>query len=218
MPRWGMVIDVKRCIGCWSCAISCKEEHFLPPGVFWNRVLIGERGKYPTSRKLIYPVLCNHCTEASCVEACPTGATYQRQDGIVLVDYDKCVGCRACLVACPYQQRTYYDQKKKDAEYFPGQGKTQFELLGEEIYPFQVGTVMKCNFCVERLDEGLAKGLTPGKDLEATPACVNSCPVGARVFGDFDDPKSEVSQLIKTHNAKQLRPEYGTDPAVMYID
>ena len=218
MPKWSMVIDVKRCIGCWSCSISCKEEHFLPPGVFWNRVLIGEKGKYPTSKKIMYPVLCNHCEEAACVDACPTGATFKREDGIVMIDYDQCVGCRACLVSCPYQQRTYYTKELKEAEYFPGQGKTSFEQLGEEIYPFQVGTVMKCNFCVERLDDGVSRGLVPGKDLDATPACVNACPVGARHFGDMDDPESDVSRLIKEESGKQLRPEFGTEPCVFYID
>lgn len=218
MPRWGMVIDVKRCIACWSCSISCKEEHFLPPNVFWNRLIIGENGKFPTSRKLIYPVLCNHCSEAHCVEACPTGATFKREDGIVLVDYDQCVGCRACVVSCPYQQRTFYDQATANQEYFPGQGKTPFEKLGEEIYPFQKGTVIKCNFCVERIDDGMQKGLKPGKDLDTTPACVNACPVGARVFGDLDDPDSEISHIIKSHTGKPLRPEFGTEPAVYYID
>ena len=218
MPRWGMVIDVKRCIACWSCTVSCKQEHFLPPKVFWNRVLISEKGKYPTSKKLIYPILCNHCRDAACVEACPTGATFQRDDGIVMIDYDLCVGCRACLISCPYQQRTYYDKAKADAEYFPGQGKTQFELLGEKIYPFKQGTVMKCNFCVERVTDGLAKGLTPGKDEKATPACVVVCPVAARTFGDLDDPRGEVSRLIKEQSGKQLRPEFGTDPCVYYVD
>lgn len=218
MTRWGMVIDVKRCIACWGCSISCKEEHFLPTNVCWNRVLIGETGEFPASRKLIYPILCNHCEDAACVDACPTGATYKREDGIVLINADECVGCRACLVSCPYQQRTYYDQEKKDAEYFPGQGKTPFELLGEEIYPFEEGTVMKCNFCVERIEEGLEKGLEPGKDHDATPACVNACPVGARIFGNLDDKRSEVSQLIKTEKGKQLKPEFGTEPSVYYID
>ncbi|MCK5543435.1 MAG: 4Fe-4S dicluster domain-containing protein [Desulfobacterales bacterium] len=218
MARWGMVIDVKRCIACWSCTISCKEEHFLPPNVFWNRVLIGEAGKFPTSRKLIYPVLCNHCADAACVDACPTGATYKREDGIVAVDYDKCVGCRACLISCPYQQRTYYDEEKKNAEYFPGQGKTEYEKIGEKLYPFTCGTVMKCNFCTERIEEGLEKGLTPGTDDEASPACVIACPVGARIFGDLDDSESEISRLIMEKNGKQLHPEFGTEPAVYYID
>ncbi len=218
MARWGMVIDVKRCIACWSCTISCKEEHFLPPNVFWNRVLISETGKFPTSRKLIWPILCNHCKDAVCVEACPTGATFKRDDGIVMVDYDQCVGCRACLVSCPYQQRTYYDKNTAKAEYFPGQGKTAFEKLGDEIYPFQTGTVMKCNFCEERIEDGKAKSLEPGKDIDATPACVNACPVDARKFGDLDDNTSEVSQLIKNYSGKQLHPEFGTDPSVYYID
>jgi len=213
-----MVIDVKRCIACWGCSISCKEEHFLPPGVFWNRVLIGESGRYPTSRKLIYPVLCNHCQDAPCVEACPTGASFKREDGVVMVDYDQCVGCRACVVSCPYQQRTYFDEKLKEAEYFPGQGKTEFELIGEKLYPFQEGTVIKCNFCAERIDGGIQKGLTPGEDDEATPSCVIACPVGARTFGDLDDPESSVSRLIAEKNGKPLRPEFGTEPSVYYID
>ena len=215
MPRWGMVIDLKKCIGCWGCTMACKEEHFLPPGVFWNRVLIGERGKFPAVVKEMYPVLCNHCKEAACAEVCPTGATFQREDGIVQIDYDQCVGCRYCLVACTYQQRTFYDDEKR--EYFPGQGLTPFEKLGREIYPFQKGTVVKCNFCVERIEQGLEKGLKPGVDRDATPACVNICPVGARSFGDLDDPSSRVSELIKTRKGNQLHPEFGTDPSVYYI-
>ena len=215
MARWGMVIDLKKCIGCWACTMTCKEEHFLPPGVFWNRVLIGETGKFPAVVKQMYPVLCNHCKEAACVEVCPTGATTQREDGIVQIDYDQCVGCRYCVVACPYQQRTFHDDEK--AEYFPGQGLTQFEILGREIYPLQAGTVVKCNFCVERIEEGKKKGLTPGHDREATPSCVNICPVGARFFGDLDDPSSTVSGLIKTRKGSQLHPEFGTDPSVYYI-
>lgn len=215
MARWGMVIDLQRCIGCWACTIACKQEHFLPPGVFWNRVLIGESGKYPAVRKEMFPVLCNHCREAACVSACPTGATYRREDGIVLVDYDKCMGCRYCVVACPYQQRTFYADGKR--EYFPGQGLTPFEELGRKLYPLQKGTVVKCTFCVERIDEGLKKGLKPGIDREATPACVNACPTKARVFGDLDDPWSEVSTLIKEKRASQFHPEFGTDPSVYYL-
>lgn len=212
--RWGMVIDLQRCIGCWACTIVCKEEHFIPPGIFWNRVIISETGKYPSVRKEIYPVLCNHCRDAVCIEVCPTGATYKRKDGIVLVDYNKCMGCRYCVVACPYQQRTYCDGVK---EYFPGQGLTDFEKLGRELYPFERGTVSKCTFCVERIDDGLKRGLKPGVDREATPACVNACVPRARVFGDLDDPDSKVSTLIREKRAVQFHPEFGTDPSVYYI-
>ncbi|MBW2030213.1 MAG: 4Fe-4S dicluster domain-containing protein [Deltaproteobacteria bacterium] len=215
MARYGMVIDLKKCIGCWSCTISCKEEHFLPKGVFWNRVLISESGKYPAVKKEMYPVLCNHCKEAACVDVCPTGATYKREDGIVVVDADKCIGCRYCLIACPYQQRTPYRDDK--AEWFPGQGLTEFEKIGRVLYPLQKGTMTKCNFCAERIDDGLKKGLKPGEDNEATPACVIGCPVNARIFGDLDDPSSKVSELIKVRRGYQLHPDLGTDPSVYYI-
>ncbi len=215
MANWGMVIDLQKCIGCYSCQIACKQEHFLPPGVFWNRVIIGEIGYYPAVTKQIYPVLCNHCQEAACVKACPTRATTRREDGIVVVDADKCVGCRYCLIACPYQQRSYYADDKK--EYYPGQGLTEYEAIGRELYPLEKGTVIKCNFCAERIDAGLEKGLTPGVDREATPACVITCPTQARVFGDLDDPDSEVNRLIKERRGAPLHPEYGTEPSVYYI-
>lgn len=215
MARWGMVIDLQRCIGCYACMFACKQEHFLPPNVFWNRVIISETGKYPTVTKQVYPVLCNHCKEAICVKVCPTGATTKREDGIVLIDYDKCVGCRYCVIACPYQQRTYYSDSKR--EYFPGQGFTELEVIGKKLYPLQPRTVVKCNLCVERIDEGIRRGLIPGMDREATPACVNACPTKARTFGDLDDPNSEVSTLIKERRASQLHPEFGTDPSVCYI-
>ncbi len=195
--------------------MACKEEHFLPPGMFWNRVLISEKGKYPSVVKLMVPVLCNHCKEAACVEVCPTGATLRREDGIVIIDDDKCIGCRYCLIACPYQQRSPY--KDDQAEYFPGQGFTPFEVLGREIYPLQKGTMTKCNFCVERIEDGKQKGLEPGLDRDATPACVNICPVGARTFGDLDDSASRISELIKTRKGEPLHPEFDTNPSVYYI-
>jgi molybdopterin-containing oxidoreductase family iron-sulfur binding subunit len=216
MARWGMVIDLQKCIGCYACQVACKQEHFLPPGIFWNRILIGETGKYPAVTKQIYPVMCNHCTEAPCVKVCPTGASRIREDGIVEIDYDECVGCRYCVIACPYQQRTFYTDDKK--EYFPGQGFTELELIGREIYPLQPGTVVKCNFCAERIDDGLKKGLKPGTDREATPACVIACPVNARYFGDLNDLNSEVTILVKEKRAAPLHPERGTEPNVYYIN
>ena len=116
---------------------------------------------------------------------------------------------------CPYQQRTYYRDDKK--EYFPGQGMTELELMGGELYPLQPGTVVKCNFCIERIDQGLARGLRPGLDREATPVCVNACPTKARTFGDLDDPVSDVCSLINQRRGIQLHPEYGTDPSVYYL-
>ncbi len=216
MPRWGMVIDLKKCIGCYSCMISCKQEHFLPPGMFWSRVLVGEVGTYPNVAKQIYPVSCNHCREAICVKVCPTRATSRRPDGIVIVDAKKCVGCRYCVVACPYQQRTYHSDGNK--EYFPGQGLTEYEVLGRKLYPLQTGTVVKCNFCAERIDKGIEKKLKPGVDREASPACVIACAPQARYFGDLDDPSSEVSRLIKEKKGFQLHSEYGTEPSVYYIN
>ncbi|MCX5803897.1 MAG: 4Fe-4S dicluster domain-containing protein [Proteobacteria bacterium] len=215
MARWGMVINLNKCIGCYACMLACKQEHFLPPNMFWARVLVGELGKFPAVRKQIYPVLCNHCKEAACVKVCPTGASVKRDDGIVFVDYNKCVGCRYCIMACPYQQRTFYGDDKK--EYFPGQGLTEWEVLGRKLYPLEKGTVVKCTFCLERVDEGLKKGLKPGVDREASPACVITCPAKARYFGDLDDPASEVSRLVSERKASQLSPEFNTNPSIYYI-
>ena len=211
--RLGMLIDLNKCVGCYACVIKCKQEHFLPSGITWGRVLISETGIYPKVTKHVYPVLCNHCKEAACVKACPRGATQQREDGIVLVDQNKCVGCRYCLVACPYQVRSYYSEER---EYFPGQGFTEWEEMRKRLYPLQTGVVLKCDFCLERIDEGIKCGLKPGVDREATPACVIICPAKARYFGDLDDPNSEVSSLIREKRAVQLHPEYGTDPSVYY--
>lgn len=215
MSRWGMVIDLQKCISCSACVVACKQEHFLPPSVFWGRIVISETGKYPTVTKILYPVLCNHCEEAICVKVCPTGATVKRDDGIVFIDYDKCVGCRYCVIACPYQARTY--NASTNSEYFPGQGLTELELIGQKLYPLQKGTAIKCNFCLERIDAGLKKGLKPGVDREASPACVITCPAKARYFGNLNDPNSEVSRLIKEKKAAQFHPEFCTSPSVYYI-
>jgi len=212
--RWGMVVDLKKCVGCYSCVVACKEEHFLPPGIFWNRVLVTHKGTYPAVTKEILPTLCNHCKEAPCVKVCPTGASIRREDGIVLVDADKCVGCRYCIIACPYQQRTSF---KKYTPYFKGNGYTPPEELGRQLYPLQEGTAVKCNFCLERIEEGLKTGLKPGDDPEATPACVIACAAKARYFGDLDDPESMVSRLIREKKGTPLSSEFDTEPSVYYL-
>ena len=215
MTRWGMVIDLKKCIGCYSCVIQCKQVHALPPRMFWNRVLTSETGDYPQVTRHAYPVLCNHCKEAPCVKACPSGAASRRGDGIVVTDPDRCVGCGYCVIACPYQQRSMHEGEK---EYFPGQGFTKLEIMGRKLYPLQPGTAVKCNFCMERIDEGIRKGLKPGIDREATPVCVNNCPPKARLFGDLTSATSSVATIIRARRGFPLHPDLGTDPSVYYCN
>lgn len=210
--RYGMVIDLSRCAGCCGCMLACKLEHGTPPEMSWVRVLVKEFGQYPAVGKVLMPVQCNHCKDAACVKVCPTGATTRRPDGIVYVDYDKCAGCRYCMMACPYGARYY---NAKITGYFPGHGLTPFEEIAYR--QLQVGVVMKCNFCLEKIEEGIKKGLKPGVDRAATPSCVNNCMTKARYFGDLDDPDSEVSQLIRAQRGTQLHPEFGTDPSIYYI-
>jgi Fe-S-cluster-containing dehydrogenase component len=197
--RWGMVIDLKRCIGCYGCQLACKAEHGTPPGVYYARVLKQEEGQYPTVRQLALPVLCNHCEDPPCVEACPTGASFKWEDGIVDIDHDLCVGCRSCMMACPYTNRYFNDQPP---HYFP-QGMTPYEEARTQRH--QQNVVMKCNFCRDRVRAGKA------------PACVANCPTVARYFGDLDDPLSEVSVLIKERGGFTLHPEMGTGPSVYYL-
>jgi Fe-S-cluster-containing dehydrogenase component len=181
--------------------------------MFWNRVLTAETGDYPQVTRHAYPVLCNHCKDAPCVKACPSGAASRREDGIVITNAEQCVGCGYCVIACPYQQRTLYEGEQ---EYFPGQGLTVLEIMGRQLYPLQRGTVVKCNLCMERIDEGIRKGLKPGIDREATPVCVNNCPPKARLFGDLTSPSSKVSTLIRARRGFQLHADLGTDPSVYY--
>jgi phenylacetyl-CoA:acceptor oxidoreductase 27-kDa subunit len=215
--RWGMVINLSRCTRCHACVAACRIEHFLPLHITWPRLIAWETEGKQGIEVTTYPVRCNHCKEAPCVEVCPAKATVRREDGLVKVDQNKCVGCRYCVIACPYQNRTFLS-KDKNPGYFPGYARTGFEKKGGKIYPHQVGTTEKCNFCMERIDAGLTRGLMPGRDRDATPACVNTCQARALTFGDLDDPGSEVSKLIAKHNGLQLHPEYGTDPSVFYID
>ena len=123
--RYGMVIDLRRCIGCNSCTIACKQQNGTPAGVFYSHVNIYETGKYPEAKLQAQPVLCNHCADAPCVDVCPTGATQKLENGIVTVDETKCIGCRYCMVVCPYNARTFYYSKPQG--YYPDKGLTTFE-------------------------------------------------------------------------------------------
>ena len=198
--RVGMTIDLKRCVGCNACVAACKAEQGTPPGIFLRRVIKEETGIFPRVRRVPYPLQCMHCQDPACKSVCPTGATTQRDDGIVLVDDEKCVGCRYCMMACPYGSRFYH---AKIREYYPGQGLTIYEELMYKLHP--TGVAEKCTFCAHRLEKGLE------------PSCVANCPTKAMIFGDLDEPESEVSRIVRDRRGIQLRAELGTDPSVFYL-
>jgi phenylacetyl-CoA:acceptor oxidoreductase 27-kDa subunit len=209
MLRWGMVIDLFRCIGCHACTYACKAEHRTGKGVFWTLVYDYERGKYPNVMRSFLPILCMHCKDAPCAQVCPSGATYQRADGIIAVDPKKCISCKACMVACPYHVRF----KNPEDAYLTEEGHQE-----QEHAPLrQPGIIEKCDFCKDRIEQGKKHGLISGRDWDANPACVNACPVNARTFGDLNDQESEVSKLIRSQKGDVLHEELGTGPAVFYI-
>jgi len=204
MATWGMVFDLRRCIGCNACAVACKQENSLPHDVFFTQTLSEEVGEYPKVTRVYIPTLCNHCADAPCERVCPTGATYTREDGIVMVDEQVCIGCGSCIVACPYDARTLVEAAQLKEGLFMTGELTPHEKQG--IGRFVAGTVVKCSFCHERVDAGLQ------------PACVITCPTDARIFGDLDDPNSNVRGLIRERGGRQPLPEKGTEPKVYYID
>jgi phenylacetyl-CoA:acceptor oxidoreductase 27-kDa subunit len=210
VTRWGMVIDTRRCVGCQTCTIACKQEHGLPAGTAWRFVADIEVGEYPNVRRLFLPMQCMHCSDPPCVPVCPTGASQQREDGIVFVQYEACVGCGYCAMACPYHGRHLVH----DADGYFDQPTASEQAMAT---PERHGVMTKCTFCKERVDDGVARGLTPGKDPEATPMCSVACIANAIVFGDLDDPESRVSRMIVEGKAQSLMPECGTLPSVYYL-
>jgi phenylacetyl-CoA:acceptor oxidoreductase subunit 1 len=210
MTRWVMVADLRRCIGCQTCTASCRHANATPPGVQWRRVLDIEFGEYPEVHRAFVPVGCQHCDEPPCRDVCPTQATKKRADGVVTIDYDLCIGCAYCAVACPYQAR-YKTQRPVYAYGTPTENE---EKRRDDD---RLGVATKCTFCVDRIDEGIAKGLVPGIDPEATPACVNACITKTMTFGDLDDPQSNVSQLLARTQHFRMHEELGTGPGFYYL-
>ncbi|HXI28803.1 MAG TPA: NrfD/PsrC family molybdoenzyme membrane anchor subunit [Vicinamibacterales bacterium] len=178
MPNYGFAIDLRKCIGCHACTIACKAEHDIPIGVNRCWVKTVEQGTFPATRRFFFPVLCNQCDNAPCARICPTNALYRRRDGIVDLHGDACIGCRACMVACPYDQ-LFIDPNTHTAE--------------------------KCNFCANRVENDLL------------PACVSVCPTECRIFGDLDNPVSEVARIAKSQASAVRKPEKGTTPKVFYL-
>ncbi len=208
--QWHMGIDLEKCIGCQYCIWTCQATNDVPVDLMrWN-VGFPEQTENGTDFYMTRP--CLHCQEAPCVKVCPVGATWVREDGIVAMDYDRCIGCRYCEVACPYDVRRFNWSliDEIDNPYVPTWGSP-------EVPPRPRGVVEKCTFCVHRIDRGLSQGLTPGVDSQATPACVDICPVGARVFGDINDPESPISVFLRENDTFVLREDFGTEPKVHYV-
>jgi tetrathionate reductase subunit B len=177
MPRYGMVIDETKCVGCYSCRVACQNQYNLAENESYNHLEEREYGTFPNYTREFRPVQCQHCDNPPCVKVCPTGASYKRkEDGIVLVDKDKCIGCKYCIAACPYNVR----------------------IISKEGY------IEKCRFCIDFVEKG------------GQPACMTTCMTGVRMFGDLDDPNSDISQYIVKHKLTQFKAELNTKPRIYY--
>jgi Fe-S-cluster-containing dehydrogenase component len=206
--RWAMVIDESKCSGCSACLNACRAYNDVAPDKSWSRV---ETSVKADGERTFRPVPCMHCQDAPCVEICPVGASYKRDDGIIMMDYDRCIGCRYCQLACPYGARSFnWEAFTDDNPAVPTYGQP-------EVPRRPRGVPEKCSFCYQRIDRGLAMGMTPGVDQAATPACVVACSYGARVFGDLNDPESPASQALAGREVYRIKEELGTEPRVYYL-
>ena len=205
MANYSIVTDIDRCVGCHACTVACKAINDVPVGRFWNRVLrvgptpkVGGSGQYPDVEMYFLNVSCQHCADPECIKVCPTGASFKAEDGTVQVDHEACIGCEACMTACPYEGvRTHVSSEP--SWYLD-------VVVGEADAPSHPGnTVEKCTFC---------RNLTSRGEV---PACMQLCPGRARAWGDLDDPESEVSQLVASRESIRLKEDAGTNPSVYYL-
>ena len=207
MTKLAIGINLDRCIGCHTCANACKMQNNVPDGMLWNRVITegcdaidGAVGEYPNLTRTYVPLACQHCENPACLKVCPTGATYKDEQGRVEIDYDRCIGCRMCMAACPFNARVFnWEDHQRDGDFNWGDARVPVRTRG---------VMEKCTLCKERTDAG------------EEPMCVVCCPTHARVFGDLDDPNSELAQLraTKGKNVHILLEEKGTKPQVFYFD
>ncbi|GAB4178670.1 MAG: 4Fe-4S dicluster domain-containing protein [Calditrichia bacterium] len=227
MPRvqLSMVIDLHACVGCSACDIACKRENNVPESFAWSNHIIETSGTFPNLKYRYIPTLCNHCSDAPCVEVCPTTAMHKEKNGITMHDADKCIGCASCRIACPYNVIYYnknkpHEHKDKELELIPQCTASEAEVEKKAGFPMGYynparektlpgirpkGVVEKCTFCDHRISEG------------EEPACVEACPADARIFGNRMDPTSKVSQLLAKYHPRVLKPSKGTRPNVFYI-
>jgi Fe-S-cluster-containing dehydrogenase component len=242
MAKWAMVIDLEKCAGCQACTAACQMENTRLPGEKWQDVLYYVEGEQPAPNLKWFPRPCMHCENPSCEAVCPTGATFKDKDGFVLVDWDKCIGCKYCMIACPYGARFYSDEqaavspnikKVKDSkgDSWAGDGSHQWRPPyrmpdGSEDHRHGVGVqppnvVSKCTFCYHRVSKAPAGvvDLDPAdpKLRPFTPACVVSCAPGARTFGDLSHPASKVRRLIAEKHGVRLLDHLGNKPKVYYV-
>ena len=226
MTTYGMVIDLHRCAGCSACIIGCKNENNLSEGVAWSDKITRTVGKFPNVRYEYIPTLCNHCANAPCVAACPTGSMHKAEGGITMFDPDTCIGCRYCMAACPYDVIHFNRDEphsfwRDETAFIPEATSSAAEVteqVGGAVPPYYnpdraetlpgirpKDVVEKCTFCDHRLANG------------ELPYCVEVCPTDARIFGDLDDPDSEVNQLLGKYMPSRLREDIGTEPKVYYV-
>jgi Fe-S-cluster-containing dehydrogenase component len=249
MPRYGMVIDLQKCVGCGACAIACKSENNTRTraggqSYNWCDFVMRPEGTFPRTTYVVMPVLCNHCTDAPCVAACPVTpkAMFKTPEGVTMHDQQLCIGCRACQNACPYSaaelddrslagetysaisfnffERDTQPQWTDKTEMLPGLTASGAETAKRAgaVIPLlndyesenakairRQGVVEKCTFCYHRVSNGMQ------------PACVEVCPAQARIFGDQDDPNSEIAKVLKAEKSYRLQEEKGTKPNVHYI-
>lgn len=211
--KWIMVIDQQKCTGCRACTSACCSENNLPPGVVYRVVPEYEVGKFPDVAWIFTPRPCMHCDNPPCVPVCPVDATWKREDGIVVIDYNICIGCRNCLAACPYDARTFDFGEfygSPTPQIMPYETRPNFEysedwkrVPGTEKSP--IGNARKCHFCLHRINAGML------------PACVTTCIGGATYFGDNNNKRSLVHELIGSTRVKRLKEELGTEPSVYYL-
>lgn len=217
MTRWGMVIDVARCVGCQACTVACKTENQSPYDAWYAPVIEWEVGVYPDATLNYLPTLCNHCEDAPCVTACPSGAITRRDDGIVLADEDVCIGSRACMAACPYGAINFFEETGVASIAAPAaipQNVPEGYADRQHVH----GAISKCTYCAHRIDFGVENGLEVGVHPLATPACVVTCPAECRIFGDLDDPASNVSRYLADNGPGDvLRPDAETRPKTQYV-
>ena len=208
--KMGMLVNLNKCIGCAACVMACKLENGTQQGVYWNNINFKEVEENNTVKRRVQPTGCNHCTNAPCIQVCPTGASHFEEDGTVQVDMEVCIGCHKCVIECPYKARQFnYAELADNPAYKMISDRfnepnlvTPFEQAKSSKHKYL--TAEKCTFCKERRKNG------------EEPACVETCPTKARVFGNVQDSESVISKEIARLDAKPINSELGTKPSFYY--